>query len=46
VRTPPPQFALFEKLVNVVHECAPRAKICFNTKADDTADAFLRWVQP
>lgn len=46
VRTPPPQLALFEKLVNVVHELAPKAKICFNTKADDTAEAILRWVKP
>jgi hypothetical protein len=46
VRTPPPQFLLFEKLVNVVHECAPQAKICFNTRPEDTTDAFLRWVSP
>jgi DNA-binding LacI/PurR family transcriptional regulator len=46
VRTPPPQLLLFEKLINVVHELAPKAKICFNTKADDTAEAFLRWVKP
>ena len=46
VRTPPAHLALFEKLLNVVHECAPSAKICFNTKADDTAEALLRWVQP
>jgi hypothetical protein len=46
VRTPPAHLALFERLVNVVHECAPKAKICFNTKADDTAEAILRWVKP
>jgi hypothetical protein len=46
VRTPPPHFILFEKLINVVHECAPKAKICFNTNADDTAEAFLRWAKP
>jgi DNA-binding LacI/PurR family transcriptional regulator len=46
VRTPPPHLPLFEKLVNVVHECAPRAKICFNTVPEDTADALLRWVKP
>ena len=45
VRTPPAHLALFEKLINVVHECAPQAKICFNTTADDTAEAILRWVQ-
>jgi hypothetical protein len=36
--------ALFEKLVNVVHECAPQAKLCFNTRPDDTAAAVQRWV--
>jgi hypothetical protein len=46
VRTPPAHLPLFERLVNVVHECAPKAKICFNTTADDTADAILRWVKP
>ena len=46
VRTPPPHLTLFEKIVNVVHECAPTAKICFNTTADDTAEAILRWVKP
>jgi hypothetical protein len=37
-------FLLFERLVNVVHEHAPRAKLCFNTKPDDTAEAVKRWV--
>jgi hypothetical protein len=46
VRMPPPHFTLFERLINVVHECAPSAKICFNTRADDTAEAILRWVKP
>jgi hypothetical protein len=45
VRTPPPHFSLFEKLINVVHECAPKSKICFNTTADDTTEAILRWVK-
>jgi hypothetical protein len=46
VRTPPVYFALFEKLINIVHEYAPRAKICFNTNPDDTVEAVLRWVGP
>jgi DNA-binding LacI/PurR family transcriptional regulator len=46
VRTPPAHLMLFERLINVVHECAPQARICFNTTADDTAAALLRWVQP
>jgi hypothetical protein len=31
VRTNPSNFTLFEKLVNVVHEHAPQAKLCLNT---------------
>ena len=34
---------LFEKLINVVHQHAPAARLCFNTKPDDTADAVQRW---
>ena len=45
VRTLPAHFALFEKLINVVHEHAPKAKICFNTRPDDTQEAVLRWIQ-
>jgi hypothetical protein len=44
IRTIPPMFALFEKLVNVVHERAPQAKICFNTVPEDTAVSVQRWV--
>jgi hypothetical protein len=46
VRTPPPHLLLFEKLLNLVHELAPKAKICFNSRPEDTADGFLRWVKP
>jgi len=46
VRTPPGYLVLFEKLINAVHECAPQAKICFNTQATDTVDAILRWAKP
>lgn len=35
---------LFEKLLNMVHEHAPRAKICFNTTPADSAEAVRRWV--
>jgi hypothetical protein len=44
VRTLPQYFILFEKLINVVHEHAPQAKLCFNTKPSDTAEAVQRWV--
>jgi hypothetical protein len=33
---------LFEKLLNVVHAHAPQAKLCFNTKPTDTAEAVRR----
>lgn len=36
--------ALFEKLVNLVHERAPRAKLCFNTNPTDTVEAVQRWI--
>ena len=44
VRTIPSNFMLFEKLINVVHEHAPQAKLCFNTKPSDTAEAIQRWL--
>lgn len=44
VRLPPANFLLFEKLINVVHEGAPQAKICFNTNPADSAKAVQRWI--
>ena len=44
VRTVPSNFLLFEKLVNVVHEHAPQAKLCFNQLPSDTAEAVKRWL--
>jgi hypothetical protein len=44
VRAVPKNFLLFERLINVIHQHAPQAKICFNTKPDDTAEAVRRWV--
>ena len=44
VRTNPNNFILFEKLINVVHEHAADAKICFNTLPSDTAGAVKRWL--
>lgn len=46
IRVLPANFALFERLINAVHEAAPRAKICFNTRPDDTQEAVLRWIAP
>ncbi len=44
IRTIPSNFILFEKLINVVHEHATQAKLCFNTKPSDTAEAVRRWL--
>jgi hypothetical protein len=44
VRANPRYFLLFEKLLNVVHELAPKARIAFNTKPTDTVDAVQRWL--
>ncbi len=44
VRTNPNNFILFEKLINVVHQHAPQAKLCFNTLPTDTAAAVKRWM--
>ncbi len=44
VRANPSNFILFEKLINVVHEHAPQAKLCFNTVPGDTAAAVKRWI--
>jgi hypothetical protein len=45
VRTIPTYFLLFEKLINAVHKSAPTAKLCFNTKPSDSAEAAQRWIQ-
>jgi hypothetical protein len=44
VRANPAHFLLFEKLINVVHQHAPQAKLCFNTLPNDTAAAVQRWM--
>jgi len=35
---------LFERIMNVVHEKAPLAKLCFNSHPATTAEAVLRWL--
>lgn len=42
VRAVPSNLLLFEKLINVIHEHAPKSKICFNTTPADTAEAVQR----
>jgi hypothetical protein len=44
VRANPSNFLLFERLINVVHEHAPQAKICFNELPSDIAKAVKRWL--
>jgi hypothetical protein len=44
VRSNPRNFLLFEKLINVVHQHAPQARLCFNQMPHDIADAVQRWL--
>lgn len=44
IRAVPDYFLLFEKVINAVHQGAPSAKLCFNTKPGDTAEAVQRWI--
>lgn len=44
IRVPPKSLALFESLLNAVHEFAPRSRIAFNTRPEDTAEAASRWI--
>jgi hypothetical protein len=44
IRVPGNNFLLFEKLVNTIHEFAPKAKFCFNTNPTDTIESVKRWV--
>ena len=40
----PERLLLFDRLLNLVHTHAPKAKICFNTTPADSAEAVQRWV--
>ncbi|PCH61542.1 MAG: hypothetical protein COC19_04625 [SAR86 cluster bacterium] len=44
VRTVDDYILLFETLINIVHQHAPTAKICFNTGPFDSVDAVQRWI--
>jgi hypothetical protein len=44
VRIIPMYFLLFENMINIIHQHAPGARICFNTKPSDTAEAVKRWL--
>jgi hypothetical protein len=42
LRTLPPMLEQFEKLINVLREKAPRAKVAFNSRPEDSDKAALR----
>jgi hypothetical protein len=44
IRNPPPSLLLFEVILNAVHRHAPRARIAFNTRPEDSDVAAVRWV--
>ncbi len=44
VRKDDDHFLVFEKLLNVVHEFAPQARIAFNTGPTDSDEAVRRWA--
>jgi hypothetical protein len=44
LRTLPPMADQFERLMNVLHEKAPQAKLAFNNRPDDSDKAALRWL--
>ncbi len=46
VRKDDDHFLIFERLVNVVHEHAPKARIAFNTGPIDSDAAIQRWACP
>lgn len=44
LRTTPKYFLLFEQVINLVHEAAPGARLCFNTGPADSLAAVRRWM--
>ena len=44
LRTLPPMALEFERLMNVLHERAPDAKLAFNSQPNDSDAAALRWI--
>ncbi|MES2132596.1 MAG: hypothetical protein V4506_09605 [Bacteroidota bacterium] len=44
IRVAESNFLLFEKIVNTVHQYAPKSKIVFNTSPKDNVAAVQRWV--
>lgn len=44
LRTLPLMATQLERLINVLHEVAPRARIAFNSEPGDSDVAALRWL--
>ena len=44
IRKPESNFTFFENAINVIHEFAPKARICFNTNPMDTVASVQRWI--
>jgi hypothetical protein len=44
LRLPPKSLPFFERVVNAIHQNAPKAAIAFNTRPEDTAEAAARWI--
>ncbi|WP_309896110.1 hypothetical protein [Archangium sp.] len=44
LRTLPPMADQFERLMNVLHQEAPQARLAFNSQPDDSDKAALRWA--
>ena len=44
LRIPPKGLLFFEKVVNAIHQGAPKAAIAFNTRPEDSAEAAARWI--
>jgi hypothetical protein len=44
LRTLPPMALQFERLMNVLHEKAPHAKLAFNSQPGDSDAAAMRWL--
>jgi hypothetical protein len=44
IRLPPKSLSLLEAVVNAVHKAAPNARIAFNTRPEDSAEAAVRWL--
>ena len=46
LRQPGERLLLFEKIINLVHQHAPSARICFNSNPADSLEAVQRWIMP